>query len=154
MRRALRATPLCLLRSCESARIRVECGPMAESKKYQIEVTAVTQYLSDQSDPSINRHVFAYTITLCNTGNIAAQLISRHWHITDAEGDTQEVRGLGVVGHQPLLAPGEKFEYTSGCHLTTAVGTMKGSYQMAAEDGVLFEAPIGEFVLAMPRTLH
>ncbi len=113
-----------------------------------------TQYISEQSDPAINRHVFAYTVTIRNTGTVAAQLISRHWIITDAEGELQEVRGLGVVGNQPLLAPGESFEYTSGCQLATPVGTMKGSYQMTADDGVQFEAPIDEFVLSMPRVLH
>ncbi|MBI3140372.1 MAG: Co2+/Mg2+ efflux protein ApaG [Rhodocyclales bacterium] len=127
---------------------------MAESKKYEIAVAVQTQYLADQSDPSDGRYVFAYTITVRNTGNIAAQLISRHWIITDAESHVQEVRGLGVVGHQPLLKPGESFEYTSGCALTTPVGTMRGSYQMVAEDGTQFEAPIAEFALAMPRVLH
>jgi ApaG protein len=97
---------------------------------------------------------FAYTIEIRNTGNVSAQLISRHWLITDAEGQIQEVRGLGVVGHQPLLAPGQSFEYTSGCQLATPVGTMKGSYQMTAEDGTQFEAAIAEFVLSMPRILH
>ena len=127
---------------------------MAESKKYEIGVTAETQYLADQSDPQDGRYVFAYNITLRNTGTIAAQLISRHWIIRDAEAHLQEVRGLGVVGHQPLLKPGERFEYTSGCVLTTPVGKMRGSYQMAAEDGTQFEAPIAEFTLAMPRVLH
>jgi ApaG protein len=127
---------------------------MAEAKNYRIDVTVQTQYLPDQSDPEGGRHVFAYTIKLENVGNVPAQLISRHWVITDAEGDVQEVRGLGVVGHQPLLAPGQHFEYTSGCALATPVGTMKGSYQMTAEDGVQFEATIPEFVLSMPRTLH
>ena len=127
---------------------------MAESKNYEITVTAETQYLADQSDPQDGRYVFAYNITLRNTGTIAAQLISRHWIIKDAEAHLQEVRGLGVVGHQPLLKPGERFEYTSGCVLTTPVGTMRGSYQMAAEDGTQFEAPIAEFTLAMPRVLH
>lgn len=127
---------------------------MAESKNYQIDISVQTQYLADQSDPVGNRYVFAYTITLLNSGNVPAQLISRHWVITDAEGDEQEVRGLGVVGHQPLLEPGQNFEYTSGCALATPVGTMKGSYQMTAEDGVQFEAPIPEFLLSMPRTLH
>lgn len=127
---------------------------MAEAKKYQVQVGTETQFVTDQSDPAINRYVFAYTITLTNTGNVPAQLISRHWVITDAEGDVQEVRGLGVVGHQPLLAPGESFEYTSGCQLTTPVGTMRGSYQMTAEDGVQFEAPVADFVLSMPRVLH
>ena len=127
---------------------------MAEAKKYEIEVQVATHYIADQSDPAINRYVFAYSVTLRNTGTVAAQLISRHWLIADAEGVKQEVRGLGVVGHQPLLAPGQSFEYTSGCQLATAVGTMKGSYQMTAEDGVQFEAPIKEFVLSMPRVLH
>ena len=127
---------------------------MAESKKYEITVTAETQYLADQSDPQDGRYVFAYNITLRNTGTIAAQLISRHWIIKDAEAHLQEVRGLGVVGHQPLLKPGERFEYTSGCVLTTPVGTMRGSYQMAAEDGTQFEAPIAEFSLAMPPVLQ
>jgi ApaG protein len=127
---------------------------MAESKKYEIGVAAETHYLADQSDPQEGRYVFAYSITLLNTGTVAAQLISRHWIIRDAEDHVQEVRGLGVVGHQPLLKPGERFEYTSGCVLTTPVGTMRGSYQMAAEDGTQFEAPIAEFTLAMPRVLH
>ncbi len=126
---------------------------MAEAK-YEIDVQVTTKYLADQSDPDDGRHVFSYTIQITNTGTIAAQLISRHWIITDGEGVVQEVRGLGVVGHQPLLQPGERFEYTSGCSLATPVGTMKGSYQMTAEDGRQFEAPIPEFVLAMPRTLH
>ena len=114
----------------------------------------VTQYLVEQSDTAANRYVFAYTINISNVGNIAAQLVSRHWLITDANGDVQEVRGLGVVGHQPLLQPGENFEYTSGCALNTPVGTMSGSYQMTAEDGTQFDAPIAEFVLSMPRVLH
>ena len=127
---------------------------MAESKKYEIAVTVATQYLADQSDPSAGRYVFAYTITISNTGTVTAQLISRHLIITDAEGDIQEVRGLGVVGQQPLLTPGQSFEYTSGCALPTPVGTMKGSYQMVAEDGLPFDAAISEFVLSMPRVLH
>lgn len=127
---------------------------MAESKKYEISVSVSTQYLPEQSDPAAGRHVFAYAIDIRNTGTVAAQLISRHWIITDAEGNVQEVRGLGVVGHQPLLQPGQNFEYTSGCALTTPVGTMRGSYQMTAEDGTRFETPIAEFVLSMPRVLH
>ena len=129
-------------------------APMAESKKYEIQVGVTTHYVAEQSDPAINRHVFSYTIEIRNTGNVSAQLISRHWLITDAEGQIQEVRGLGVVGHQPLLAPGQSFEYTSGCQLATPVGTMKGSYQMTAEDGIQFDARIAEFVLSMPRVLH
>ena len=127
---------------------------MNEPKKYAIQVDVSTQYLPDQSDPAASRHVFAYTITITNRGSVASQLISRHWLITDGEGSVQEVRGLGVVGHQPLLQPGEHFEYTSGCALATPVGTMRGSYQMTAEDGTQFEAPIAEFVLSMPRVLH
>jgi ApaG protein len=127
---------------------------MAESKKYEIAIEVVMQYLPDQSDPAAERYFFAYTITVTNVGSVAAQLISRHWVITDAAGKVEEVRGLGVVGHQPLLKPGESFEYTSGCPLATPVGTMSGSYQMVAEDGTRFEALVPEFVLAMPRTLH
>lgn len=127
---------------------------MAEAKNYRIDITVQTSYIAEQSDPLAGRYVFTYTISLENVGSVAAQLISRHWIITDAEGEVQEVRGLGVVGHQPLLEPGQRFEYTSGCALATPVGTMKGSYQMTAEDGVQFEAPIPEFLLTMPRTLH
>lgn len=127
---------------------------MADSKKYEVRVEVATRYLDDQSDVAANRYVFAYTIQISNVGTVAAQLISRHWLITDADGEVQEVRGLGVVGQQPLIQPGERFEYTSGCALATPVGTMRGSYQMTAEDGVGFEAPIAEFVLSMPRVLH
>jgi len=127
---------------------------MAESKKYEITVLVSAQFLPEQSDQEAGRYVFAYTIDIRNTGTVAAQLISRHWIITDADNAVQEVRGLGVVGHQPLLQPGQSFEYTSGCALTTPVGTMKGTYQMAAEDGSRFDAPIGEFVLSVPRVLH
>lgn len=127
---------------------------MAESKKHEITIDVLTQYLPEQSDPDAGRYFFIYTISVTNSGTVAAQLISRHWIITDAAGKVDEVRGLGVVGHQPLLKPGESFQYTSGCPLATPVGTMSGSYQMVAEDGTRFEAPISEFVLAMPRTLH
>ncbi|CAB1367782.1 Co2+/Mg2+ efflux protein ApaG [Denitratisoma oestradiolicum] len=127
---------------------------MAESKKYEIQVSVATQYLPDQSEPESGHFTFAYTITIANTGSVAAQLVSRHWIITDADGDVEEVRGLGVVGHQPLLQPGQRFEYSSGCVLETPVGTMRGSYQMTAEDGTQFEATIAEFVLSMPRMLH
>jgi len=127
---------------------------MARENEYAIEVSAATQYLAEQSDEAAGRFVFAYTITLRNTGSVAAQLISRHWVITDAQGLVQEVRGLGVVGAQPLLQPGESFEYTSGASIATAVGTMKGAYQMVAADGTRFEAPIPEFTLSVPRVLH
>ena len=127
---------------------------MAESKKYQIDVSAVPQFIADQSDPAAERYVFAYTITIDNTGTVPAQLISRHWVITDGNSRVQEVRGLGVVGQQPLLQPGEQFEYTSACQLETPVGTMRGSYQMTAEDGTQFEAVVAEFTLSIPRVLH
>jgi ApaG protein len=127
---------------------------MAESKKYEIAVSAVPQYIAEQSDPTNDNYVFAYTITIDNVGTVAAQLISRHWIITDAEGEVQEVRGLGVVGRQPLLQPGEQFVYTSGCQLDTPVGTMRGSYQLTAVDGRQFEADIPEFTLAVPHVLH
>lgn len=127
---------------------------MAESKKYNINVSVNTAYIADQSDPAADRYIFAYTITIANTGTEAAQLISRHWVITDAENVTQEVKGLGVVGEQPLLRPGESFEYTSGTAMATPVGTMRGSYQMVAEDGNKFEAEIPAFTLSMPRVLH
>ncbi|MCX7897696.1 MAG: Co2+/Mg2+ efflux protein ApaG [Rhodocyclaceae bacterium] len=127
---------------------------MAETKKYAIEVSVKTRYLPEESDPESGRYFFAYHVTLTNVGTVAAQLISRHWIITDGEGHVEEVRGLGVVGHQPYLEPGESFDYVSGCPLPTPVGTMRGSYQMTAEDGTMFEAEIPEFVLSMPRTLH
>jgi ApaG protein len=127
---------------------------MSENPVYAIEVAAATQYLAEQSDEAANRYVFAYTITLRNTGSVAAQLVSRHWIITDAQGLVQEVRGLGVVGAQPRLEPGQTYEYTSGAAIATAVGTMKGAYQMVASDGTRFEAPIPEFTLSVPRVLH
>jgi len=127
---------------------------MAHEKRYEITVGAAVQYLPDQSDEAAGRYAFAYTITLRNTGNATAQLISRHWIITDAEHQVQEVKGEGVVGQQPLLRPGESFEYTSGTHLATAVGTMRGTYQMVAEDGCAFDAAIPSFTLSVPRVLH
>jgi ApaG protein len=127
---------------------------MAQQKEYDVAVSAQTQYLADQSDEASGRYVFAYTITIRNQGSVAAQLISRHWIITDSHGLVQEVRGLGVVGAQPLLQPGERYEYTSGASIATPVGTMRGSYQMVAEDGTRFEAAIPEFTLSVPRVLH
>jgi ApaG protein len=127
---------------------------MAEVRKYHITVSARTQYIPEQSDDAANRYVFSYTITIANTGQVPAQLISRHWVISDANEKVQEVRGLGVVGEQPFLKPGEQFEYTSGTAIATPVGAMKGSYQMVAEDGTPFEAEIPEFILAVPRVLH
>jgi len=128
--------------------------PVAESTKYHISINVDTTYLAEQSDPASDRYVFAYTISIANTGTVAAQLISRHWVITDAENVTQEVKGLGVVGEQPLLQPGESFEYTSGTAMATPVGTMQGTYQMVAEDGIKFDAEIPKFTLSMPRVLH
>ena len=127
---------------------------MAQGKRYEITVVPKATLLADQSDPGKNQFVFSYTITITNTGDIAAQLVSRHWIITDAEHKVQEVKGLGVVGQQPLLKPGESFEYTSGVSIATAVGTMRGSYQMRAEDGRTFDAQIPPFTLSVPRTLH
>jgi ApaG protein len=127
---------------------------MAHEKRNEITVSAAVQYLPEQSDDKTARYVFAYTITIRNTGNTTAQLISRHWVITDSQGLVQEVRGLGVVGAQPVLRPGEQHEYSSGTAIATPVGTMRGSYQMVAEDGTRFEAAIPEFTLSVPRVLH
>ena len=127
---------------------------MGESRKYDVTVAVKSAYLAAQSDPARSHYVFAYTITITNTGTVAAQLVSRHWIITDAEQQVQEVKGLGVVGQQPLLQPGESFEYTSGTSLPTAVGTMRGAYQMVAGDGKTFDAEIPLFTLSMPRVLH
>ncbi len=126
--------------------------------KYKLEVSVTTQYIAEQSDPGEDSYAFAYTITVNNTGHIPAQLISRHWVIVDASGHTEEVKGLGVVGHQPLLKPGESFQYSSGCRLRTPSGTMHGSYFCVAEDGERFEAPVALFVLEADtpgaRVLH
>lgn len=121
---------------------------------YEFAVKVRTQYLPEQSNPERDQFVFSYTITIQNTGSIAAQLISRHWVITDAHNKTQEVRGLGVIGHQPLLQPGQQFEYTSGTQVGTPQGSMHGEYFCVAEDGHRFEVPIPEFVLAQPGALH
>ncbi|HQU61583.1 MAG: Co2+/Mg2+ efflux protein ApaG [Nitrosomonas sp.] len=126
---------------------------MSENK-YEIDVSVRAVYLPDQSDVENDQHVFAYTITIANKGTIASQLISRHWIITNGDGSVHEVRGLGVVGEQPVLKPGDTFEYTSGTVISASVGSMKGSYQMAAEDGVHFDVPIPEFILTAPRVLH
>ena len=120
----------------------------------KISVEVETSYVDEQSDPTERRYVFSYTITIRNEGAVPARLLTRHWIITDANGKVIEVKGLGVVGQQPLLKPGESFEYTSGTHLETAVGTMHGTYQMIAEDGRHFDAPIASFTLSVPRILH
>jgi ApaG protein len=127
---------------------------MADKSRYRIRVDVETAYISDQSSPEDNRFVFAYTVTIQNEGTVPAQLLTRHWIITDANGKVQEVRGDGVVGEQPHLEPGQGFRYTSGTMLETPVGTMRGSYQMVADDGEEFDAPIPEFTLSMPRILH
>jgi ApaG protein len=127
---------------------------MADEKRYQIAVSAKTRYLAEQSDEAAGHYVFAYTITIRNAGSVTAQLISRHWIITDAQGLVQEVRGPGVVGAQPVLRPGQSHEYSSGTAIATQVGTMRGSYQMVAEDGTRFDAEIPEFTLSVPRVLH
>ncbi len=121
---------------------------------YDFAVAVRTQYLPEKSEPDRTSFVFTYTITIRNTGTVPAQLIARHWVITDANNKKQEVRGLGVVGHQPLLQPGEQFEYTSGTQLATPQGSMFGEYFCVAEDGHRFEVPIPEFVLSLPRALH
>jgi|SRR5210317_643751 ApaG protein len=125
-----------------------------EDRNYDIRVHVATQYVDEQSEPSIDRYVFAYTITIENLGDIAAQLISRHWIITDANGKVQEVQGDGVVGEQPRLDPGESYRYSSGAVLETPVGSMQGSYRMKAGDGIDFDAPIAPFTLAVPGMLH
>ena len=127
---------------------------MEDKDKYRVDVTVKVNYLEEQSDEAEDRFVFAYTVTLINHGSSTVQLISRHWIITDAEQHVQEVRGKGVVGEQPVLKPGQSFEYSSGTVLATQVGTMSGSYQMRADDGTEFNADIPQFVLSIPRTLH
>lgn len=119
-----------------------------------IRIDIKTRYLPEQSQPQQKKFVFAYTITITNEGDETAQLISRHWKITDADGEIQEVAGVGVVGEQPVLAPGEEYTYTSGSVLETETGTMEGSYQMRADSGDLFDVPIPAFALVPPHRLH
>jgi ApaG protein len=128
-------------------------APMT-SIRHRISVDVETTYLDDQSEPREQRYVFAYTITIRNEGEVPAKLLTRHWIITDANGRVQEVRGDGVVGEQPYLKPGQGFRYSSGAVLETPVGTMQGTYQMLADDGAQFDAPIAAFRLAMPGMLH
>ena len=127
---------------------------MSDKQPHSISVTVHTRFIDEQSAPADNRYVFAYTIRIANTGNVPAKLLTRHWIITDANGKVQEVRGDGVVGEQPHLLPGQDFHYTSGAVLETAVGTMRGSYQMLADDGRHFDAAIPQFTLSIPRTVH
>ena len=126
---------------------------MAEAR-HQLVVEVETRYLEEQSEPAAQRFVFAYTITMRNNGQVAAKLLTRHWLITDANGEVQEVHGEGVVGEQPHLKPGQGFRYSSGAILETPVGTMHGSYQMLGDDGEQFDAPIPAFRLAIPGVLH
>jgi len=127
---------------------------MDRSTHYRFDIDVATRYLDDQSEPGQDRFVFAYTIRIRNCGQVPARLLARHWVITDANGKVQEVDGEGVVGEQPWLRPGERFEYTSGAVLETDLGTMSGHYAMLADDGTRFVAPVPCFTLAVPRTLH
>jgi len=127
---------------------------MTDSNLNNIQVNVQTRYIEDQSNPEKNYYIFAYTITIVNQGQQSAKLLTRHWVITDSNHKVQEVRGDGVIGEQPVLKPGEQFVYTSGTMLETSVGTMKGSYQMEADDGFQFDATVEEFVLSTPRVLH
>jgi ApaG protein len=122
--------------------------------RHQLQVEVETRYVEEQSEPEARRFVFAYTITMRNNGRVAAKLLTRHWLITDANGEVQEVRGEGVVGEQPHLKPGQGFRYSSGAVLETPVGSMHGSYQMVGDDGEHFDAPIPAFRLAIPGLLH
>jgi ApaG protein len=127
---------------------------MDDKTLYTIDVAVETRFVPDQSKPDANRYVFAYTVTLRNAGKLPARLLARHWIITDANGKVEEVQGDGVVGEQPWMRPGDDYQYTSGAVLETAVGTMRGSYRMLADDGTHFDAPIPSFTLSIPRTLH
>ena len=127
---------------------------MKQEQIHDIKVKVESAYVEAQSDAQQNRYVFAYTVTIRNDGSVPAQLLTRHWIITDSNGKVQEVRGEGVVGERPHLRPGEAFQYTSGTMLETPVGTMHGSYQMLADDGTEFDAEISPFMLSVPRMLH
>ena len=127
---------------------------MENNSDYKIEIVALVKYIEDQSNEADNRYVFSYSITISNNGESTVQLLSRHWVITDANNQVQEVRGQGVVGEQPIIKPGQSFGYTSGTVLSTPVGTMTGSYQMVTEDGKKLEINIPQFVLSVPRVLH
>lgn len=127
---------------------------MSEPKQYGFTVSVTTEFIEEQSSLANGPYVFAYTVLIRNTGNVTAQLLTRHWVITDAFGRVQEVKGSGVVGVQPVLKPGEAFEYTSACPLSTPMGSMQGTYHCKAEDGHEFDAAVAVFELNMPRTLH
>ena len=119
-----------------------------------LDVSVTTRYIDDQSAPERGSYVFTYSVTIRNTGQVGAQLIARYWIITDANNHIEEVRGLGVVGRQPLIKPGEEFEYTSGTALATPQGSMQGEFLCVTERGEQFQVKIPEFVLSLPRTLH
>jgi ApaG protein len=121
---------------------------------YNTQVKVQTNYLADQSQPDAGRYVFSYTVTIENHGDIPAKLLTRHWYITDADGNVEEVEGEGVVGEQPYLKPGDGFRYTSGTVLETPVGSMYGTYHMLADDGTEFDTQIPAFTLSVPHTLH
>jgi ApaG protein len=127
---------------------------MDRMSQAQFKCAVVPQFLEEQSNPSQQEYAFSYTVTIVNSGDVAAQLIGRHWVITDATGHVEEVRGLGVVGHQPMLKPGERFEYTSWTRLNTPHGLMQGTFFCMTEDAHLFEAPIEPFSLARSQSLH
>lgn len=127
---------------------------MTDTADYALDIDVATRFLDEQSEPDAARFVFAYTIHIRNRGKLPARVLGRHWVITDANGKVEEVVGEGVVGEQPLLGPGEAFEYTSGAVLETDLGTMRGSYDVLADDGTRFAAPIPAFTLTVPRTLH
>ena len=127
---------------------------MSETTPHTIKIEVSTRYLEDQSAPDEDRYVFSYTVSIRNTSKVSAQLVARHWVIDHGTGRVEEVRGEGVVGQQPWLRPGEAFEYSSGAIIESAVGLMRGTYSMFADDGTAFDAPIAPFALAVPRTLH
>lgn len=127
---------------------------MSSFKHYEVTVTVEAVFIPEQSEVERDRYAFAYHIKITNSGTVAAQLISRHWLITEAHNEQREVKGLGVVGEQPLLQPDECYEYTSGAVINTPLGEMRGSYQMVADDGTKFDATIEPFALSMPRVLH
>lgn len=127
---------------------------MTHATDYAFDVTVETEFLDEESSATDARYVFAYTIRIENLGNVPARLLRRHWVITDANGEVEEVHGDGVVGETPWLRPGDGFEYVSGVVLTTHVGTMEGSYDLVADDGTEFAATIPRFTLTVPRTLH
>ncbi len=127
---------------------------MASTKLHAIRISVETSFIEEKSSVEHNRYFFNYTITISNDGLVPAQLVSRHWIITDANEESFEVKGLGVVGEQPLIQPHDSYSNTSGTEINAPVGSMQGSYQMVSEDGVLFDAEIPMFILSMPRTLH